>query len=87
MTGLHVTAGDFNRKPGFYQDQAKSGPVVITRNGREQVVMIDVTEYQKLLQSYRQSLLMADLPDAYAELLAKSKMDPKHAALNAELED
>jgi len=86
MTGLHVTAGDFNRKPGFYQDQAKSGPVVITRNGREQVVMIDVAEYEKLLQSYRQSLLMSELPDAYAELLTKTKMDAKHDHLNTELE-
>jgi len=87
MTERHVTAGDFNRKPGYYQDQAQSGPVVITRNGREQVVMIGVAEYQKLLQSYRESLLMSDLPDAYAKLLAKSKMSTKHNHLNAELEN
>lgn len=86
MTGLHVTAGDFNRKPGYYQDQTKNGPVVISRNGREQAVLINVEEYQKLLQSYRETMLMSELPIEYAHLLANSKMDAKHDHLNTELE-
>jgi prevent-host-death family protein len=55
MKSLKVSAANFNRKPGYYQDQAKNKPVIITRNGHEHVVMIDIAEYQKLIQNQQEA--------------------------------
>ena len=40
-----VTAGDFQRNSGQYQDRALVEPVIITRNGRERTVLISADEY------------------------------------------
>jgi PHD/YefM family antitoxin component YafN of YafNO toxin-antitoxin module len=38
---ITVTAAEFQRHFGRYQDEALTQPVAITRNGRERLVMID----------------------------------------------
>ena len=51
-----VTAGDFHRNSGQYQDRALVEPVIITRNGRERTVLISADEYRRLKQLDRESL-------------------------------
>lgn len=45
---LTVTAAEFQRHFGRYQDEALTQPVTITRNGRERLVVISAEEYRRL---------------------------------------
>ena len=42
---ITITAVEFQRNFGRYQDTALTEPVAITHNGRERVVMLSVDEY------------------------------------------
>lgn len=44
-----ITAAEFQRKIGYYQDEAARAPVVITRNGRDRLVLLSIEAYQALL--------------------------------------
>jgi prevent-host-death family protein len=44
MEMITVTAAEFQRYFGRYQDEVLTQPVLITRNGRERVVMISIDE-------------------------------------------
>jgi len=45
---ITVTAAEFRRHFGRYQDVALTQPVAITNEGRERVVMISADEYRRL---------------------------------------
>jgi len=45
---IKVSAAEFQRNIGRYQDAALVQPVAVTRNGRERTVMISVEEYYRL---------------------------------------
>ncbi|MGH6847128.1 MAG: type II toxin-antitoxin system Phd/YefM family antitoxin [Methylocella sp.] len=61
---IKVSAAEFQRNIGRYQDMALVQPVAVTRNGRERTVMISVEEYQRLKRRDRQVLGLADFTDA-----------------------
>ena len=46
---MRVSSGDFIRKFGTYTDSALSEPIVITKNGRERLVLLSIDEYNTLL--------------------------------------
>jgi prevent-host-death family protein len=83
---ITVTAAEFQRHFGRYQDEALTQPVAITRNGRERVVMISIEEYRKLQRRSREVLRAGELSDADLAAIAAAEMDPRHAALDKELE-
>jgi prevent-host-death family protein len=60
---IKVSAADFQRNIGKYQDLALTQPVAVTRNGRERTVMISVEEYQRLKRRDRQVLGLEDFTD------------------------
>jgi PHD/YefM family antitoxin component YafN of YafNO toxin-antitoxin module len=43
-----VSANEFQRNIGLYQDMALMEPLSVTRNGRSSTVMISVREYERL---------------------------------------
>jgi prevent-host-death family protein len=61
---IKVSAADFQRNIGRYQDLALTQPVAVTRNGRERTVLISVDEYQRLKRRDRQVLSLDDFTDA-----------------------
>jgi prevent-host-death family protein len=61
---IKVSASEFQRKFGRYQDLALSEAVAVTRNGRERTVLISVDEYRRLTRDDRQVLTLADYSDA-----------------------
>jgi len=79
---ITVTAAEFQRHFGRYQDEALTQPVAITRNGREGVVMISVDEYRRLKRRDREVLSVGDLSDADVAAIAKTEMHPRHAHLD-----
>jgi len=42
---IRVSSTEFGKEVGRYQDMALVQPVVVTRNGRDRVVMISTDEY------------------------------------------
>jgi prevent-host-death family protein len=86
MEMITVTAAEFQRHFGRYQDEALTQPVAVTRNGRERVVMISVDEYRRLKRRDREVLRAGDLTDEEVAQIAKGKMDPRHDHLDKELE-
>jgi prevent-host-death family protein len=85
MEMITVTAAEFQRHFGRYQDEALTQPVAITRNGRERLVMLSADEYRRLKRRDREVLRAGDLSDADLEAIAKTEMDPRHAHLDEEL--
>ena len=42
---IRVSSTEFGQEVGRYQDVALSGPVIVTRNGRDRTVVIAADEY------------------------------------------
>jgi prevent-host-death family protein len=61
---VKVSAAEFQRNIGRYQDVALTQPVAVTRNGRERTVMISVEEYQRLKRRDRRVMSLDDFTDA-----------------------
>ena len=61
---IKVSAAEFQRNIGRYQDMALSQPVGVTRNGRERTVMISVEEYHRLKRRDRRVMTLEDFTEA-----------------------
>jgi prevent-host-death family protein len=83
---ITVSAAEFQRHFGRYQDEALVQPVAITRNGRERLVVLSTEEYRRLRRRSREVLRVGDLSDADLEAIANTEMDPRHRHLDVELE-
>jgi prevent-host-death family protein len=79
-----VTAAEFQRNFGRYQDEALKHPLAITRNGRDRLVVMSVDEYQRLTRRDRVVRRTEDLSAAELEAIANTEMDPRHNHLDAE---
>ena len=53
MRTTKVSAAEFQNNFGRYTDAAKQAPVVITRCGRDELVVLSGAEYARLRSSYR----------------------------------
>jgi prevent-host-death family protein len=80
-----VSAGEFHRNSGHFQDRALVEPVFITRNGRERTVMLSVEEYRRLKQLDRESLPVTALSERDLEAIALAEVPPGYEHLDAEL--
>jgi prevent-host-death family protein len=83
---ITVSAAEFQRYFGRYQDEALTQPVVITRNGRERLVMISVDEYRRLIRrSDRQVLRAGELSNADLAALEETRAPESSKAFDDEL--
>jgi hypothetical protein len=57
---ITVSAAEFQRNIGRYQDLALTQAIAVTRNGRERTVLISVDEYLRLKRRDRQVLRLED---------------------------
>ena len=80
-----VSAAEFQRYFGRYQDEALTELVVITRNGRERLVMISVDEYRRLRRSDRRVLRAGELSDADLRALEDTRAPESSKAFDDEL--
>jgi PHD/YefM family antitoxin component YafN of YafNO toxin-antitoxin module len=81
---VRVTAGEFGREVGRFQDLALTRPVIITRNGRDRTVMISVEEYRRLKRRDRRVLGAEDFTEEQVEAIRRSEPPPESAAFNHE---
>ena len=75
---VRVTAGEFGKEVGRYQDMAQSQPVIVTRNGRDRTVMISIDEYKRLKR--RDRVVRAAWEFSAEELEAIGRAEPPAAA-------
>jgi prevent-host-death family protein len=85
MDVLKVSAADFQRNIGRYQDLALRQPVAVTRNGRESCVLLSTEEYRRLKRRDREVLGIEDFTEADAEAVRRARPSAESAALNHEL--
>jgi prevent-host-death family protein len=83
---MTVSAAEFQRNFGRYQDEALKQPVSITRNGRDRLVVLSVEEYQRLKRRDRMVFKTEELSEADIKAITEGGMDARHDHLNAELE-
>jgi PHD/YefM family antitoxin component YafN of YafNO toxin-antitoxin module len=82
---IKVSAAEFQRNIGRYQDMALVQPVVVTRNGRERTVMISMEEYHRLKRRDRQVLELEDFTDADLTALEQTRAPESSKAFDHEL--
>ncbi|HSV26122.1 MAG TPA: type II toxin-antitoxin system prevent-host-death family antitoxin [Xanthobacteraceae bacterium] len=79
-----VSAGDFGREVGKYQDMALTQPVIVTRNGRDRTVMISVEEYKRLKRRDRIVRTAAEFSPDELDAIALAEPPAEAAAFDHE---
>lgn len=82
-----ISAADFQRSPGLYQDMALRGPVTITRNGRDRTVLLSAEEYQRLKRRDRRAIAIQDLSERQLTAIRNAKVPAEFSHLDDELTD
>lgn len=82
-----VTAAEFHRNVGHYQDVALTKPVAITKNGRDRTVLLSADEYNRLKRRDRRVVRAGDLTEAEIEAIENTRMPAAYNYLNEELKD
>jgi prevent-host-death family protein len=85
MDALKVSAAEFQRNIGRYQDIALTQPVTVTRNGRERTVLISTEEYARLKRRDREVFGLDDFTEADLAAIKASRPPVEAEAFNHEL--
>lgn len=85
QTMMKVSAAEFQRNIGRYQDVALRQPVAVTRNGRESTVLISIEEYNRLKRREREVLGLEDFSEADIAALEAARAQEAAKAFNPEL--
>ena len=85
QTMMKVSAAEFQRNIGRYQDVALRQPVAVTRNGRESTVLISIEEYNRLKRREREVLGLEDFSEADISALEAARAPEAAKAYNPEL--
>ena len=83
---IKVSAAEFQRNIGRYQDMALSQPVGVTRNGRERTVMISVEEYHRLKRRDRRVMSLEDFTAADLAALEATRAPESAKVFDDELD-
>jgi len=82
-----VSAADFQRNIGVYQDMALTRPVAITKNGRERTVLLSAEEYARLKRRDRRAVAVGELSARHIEAIRDARVPEQYSHLDSELED
>jgi prevent-host-death family protein len=86
-----ISAAEFQNNFGRYADAAKQAPVVVTRYGRDELVVLSAAEYERLRASFRRVVVLSETTsDEAAELfraLANAPRTPEAVALDHLMDD
>ena len=80
-----TTSAEFQRKIGHFQDRALVEPVIVTRNGRERVVLISADEFKRIQRLDREALPVTALSPADLAAIAAAEVPAEYAHLDAKL--
>jgi prevent-host-death family protein len=82
---VKVTATEFQRNFGQYEDKALVEPVSITRHGRERVVLLSKEAFDKLNDRAPKAMLVSELSIDDLRNIEQAKVPAQHAKLDKEL--
>lgn len=85
MQVTKVTASEFQQAFGALSDKARREPVVITKHGRDSLVIIAVEEWARLKRRDRHVGLAADLSEEWFEAVRDAQASDEFAHLDEEL--
>lgn len=83
---LEVAATEFAKRFSRYRQAAQREPVAVTHHNRVTEVLMskhDFDEYVRLKRRLTQPVLAEDFTDEMVAALEATRMDPRHAPLNA----
>ena len=83
-----VPASEFTRNFGRYRMLAQRGAVAVSSHGRITGYFVGPDEYEesRRFQESRRSFATAELPEEKVKAIGASRMDRRHAHLNALLD-
>ena len=80
-----VASADFQKKIGYYQDLALVQPVMVTRNGRERLVLLSAAEFKRLKRRDREVLRVEDFTEADLKAIREAEPPAEAAAFDHEV--
>jgi prevent-host-death family protein len=84
---MRISTADFLKNFRAVADQARSEPVTITENGRDRLVVISASEYERLTRRDRRAIVAGALTEKEVAAIAKAEVSKGLAHLDAELDD
>lgn len=79
---LEVSAKDVANRFGFYTDEAMQRPVGIQRHGTTRIVMISLTEYERLTRRDREAVRNEALADGTLDAILTAEIPEEAERLN-----
>lgn len=70
---LEISAVEFQRELGRWQDEAMRRPLRITRHGRARLVLLSVEEFDRLMRRDRVAVRAEDLSQTQADMIAAAR--------------
>ncbi len=71
---VKISSAEFQKNFGRYQDIALTQPVMVTRNGRDRMVMLSAEEYHRLKRRDRRVMSASDFTEE--DIAAIERADP-----------
>ncbi len=84
---MRISSADFLKNFETLLDNALSKPIIITRDGRNRLVVLSVEEYNRLKRRDRRVLRIEDFTPEEMEAIAQAEVPPECAYLDDELKD
>ena len=85
METTRVTASEFQQAFGALSDKARHVPEVITKHGRDSLVVMAAEEWERLRRRDRRVGLTTELSEEWAEAIRHARVPDEFAPLDAEL--
>jgi prevent-host-death family protein len=85
MDVIRMTEADLHQGLGALADRARREPVTITKDGRDDLVVLSAEEYARLKRRDRRVGLTEDLPEEWVEAVGNARVPAEFSALDAEL--
>lgn len=82
---MKVTASEFIRNVGRYQDRAQHEPVLVMKHNREHTVLLSADEYRRLRRRARLVRGTEELSEAEIAAIGRAEIPPGHDHLDEEL--
>ncbi len=83
---IKISSTDFGREPDRYQGLALAEPVVVTRDGRDSVVVISAEEFRRLKRRDRTVLGIEDFTPAEVEAVRAAEPSKQAEAHDGEMD-
>jgi prevent-host-death family protein len=85
MQITRVSASEFQQAFGALSDKARQEPVVITKHGRDSLVVMSADEWRRLRRRDRQVGLTTELPGEWVEAVRNAKVPEEFAPLDSDM--